>query len=145
MKTTVWLALPPPGAESGANVTDWEGGGFNSWLCLMQSVGPFVVSAYHAMPCRMMLAHAPLFVTIRHSHKHIGHLPRYAVKRKRKVPTNSPLAATKCLRRVDSFCTDLGVKKPSIGLSKPCACSCLVCLAEDMAGESGVGATPLIS
>ena len=25
MKTTVWLALPPPGAELGANVTDWKG------------------------------------------------------------------------------------------------------------------------
>ena len=35
------------------------------------------------------------------------------------MPTNSPVAATKCLRKVDVSSADLGVAKPNIGLLRP--------------------------
>jgi hypothetical protein len=46
-------------------------------------------------------------------------IPKYAVNKKSQVPTNSPVAATKCLRIVDVSSADLGVAKPNIGLLRP--------------------------
>lgn len=46
-------------------------------------------------------------------------IPEYAVNKKSQVPTNSPVAATKCLRMVDVSSADLGVAKPNIGLLRP--------------------------
>jgi len=61
MKTTVWLALPPPGAESGANVTDWKGGCLVICRFGLRSLEKSCVlrGAYHAMACKIMLARVP--------------------------------------------------------------------------------------